>query len=130
MFKKIILIVLLSLFLFSSMDFVDANTWNLWSDIIKKNLLWTSESKVLEIEEENWLNVLQSIVIWVKDSLSGLLVLIAVGVFLFIWIRLGVARWNPEEFKKWIMQLVYAVVWIFIVSIAWAAVTLVAWLNL
>ena len=130
MFKKIILIVLLSLFLFSSMDFVDANTWNLWSDIIKKNLLWTSESKVLEIEEENWLNVLQSIVIWVKDSLSGLLVLIAVGVFLFIWIRLWVARWNPEEFKKWIMQLVYAVVWIFIVSIAWAAVTLVAWLNL
>ena len=130
MFKKIILIVLLSLFLFSSIDFVDADTRKLWSDIIKEKLLWAPEDSILKIEEENWLNVLQSIVIWVKDSLSGLLVLIAVGVFLFIWIRLGVARWNPEEFKKWIMQLVYAIVWIFIVSIAWAAVTLVAWLNL
>jgi hypothetical protein len=59
-----------------------------------------------------------------------LLMLIALGVFLFIGIRLSVARWNPEEFKKAMMQFVYAVVWIFIVFVAWAAVKLVAGLNI
>jgi hypothetical protein len=36
--------------------------------------------------------------------------LIALGVFLFIGIRLAVARGNPEEFKKALIHFVYAVV--------------------
>jgi len=110
-----------------------APTWwstrKLWNSTIKNSLVWISENTVLP-SEDNWLNLLQSIFIWVKESLTWLILLISVWVFLFIWIRLGLARWNPEEFKKGIIQLIYAVVWIFVVTLAWAAVTLVSWLNL
>jgi hypothetical protein len=59
-----------------------------------------------------------------------LLLLVAIWVFLFIWIRIATARWNPDEFKKSITQLIYAIIWIFIVGLAWGLVTLVSWLNL
>jgi uncharacterized membrane protein YczE len=65
-----------------------------------------------------------------KDSISGLLMLIAIGVFLYIGIKLATARGNPEEFKKAWMQFIYAVIGIFIVSAAWAIVKLVAGINL
>jgi hypothetical protein len=41
-----------------------------------------------------------------------------------------VARWNPEEFKKAITYLVYAIVWLILVSWAWLIVSLVSSLNL
>jgi len=44
--------------------------------------------------------------------------------------KLITARGNPEEFKKALNTFIYAVVGIFIVSFAFAAVRLVAGLNL
>lgn len=67
---------------------------------------------------------------WVRDSIDTLLPITAIGVFLFVGIRLGLARWNPEEFKKSWMQFIYAIVGIFVVSFAWAAVKLVAGINI
>lgn len=127
--KKIIFFLLLSFLAFSSMDLAEAATREVWNSTIKDVLLWISENEVLP-EWDDWLWVLQSIFVWIKTSLTGLLLLLAVWVFLFIWIRLWIARWNPEEFKKSMMHLVYAIIWIFIVSIAYATVTLVAWLTL
>jgi len=40
------------------------------------------------------------------------------------------ARGNPEEFKKALMSFMYAVIGIFIVAFSWAAVRLIAGLNL
>lgn len=73
---------------------------------------------------------LDSIFTFAKDTIFWILWVIAIWAFLFIWIRLVIARWNPEEFKKATQQLIYAVVWLFVVAIAWAAVRLVAWLNI
>ena len=69
------------------------------------------------------------IVEYVKKSIFGLLALIAIWVFIFIWARLVMARWNPEEFKKALMQFIYAIVWLALVAIAWAAVKLISSLN-
>lgn len=96
---------------------------------IKTALLLVDNKEVLKVNESDGLSLIQSIFRWIKDTLTWLLLFIAIGVFLFIWIRLGLARWNPEEFKKAMTQFVYAVIWIFIVSVAWAAVVLVAWIN-
>lgn len=126
MSKKIFLYILSSyLFLVNT---TYAATRSVWNGTIKDSLLWITENDVLPADD-NWLSVLDSIFIWVKDSLTWLLFVAAVWVFLFIWIRVVMARWNPEEFKKSITQLIYAIVWIFLISLAWAAVTLVAWLN-
>ena len=61
MFKKIVLIVLLGVFLFCTMDFVSAETRDLWNETIKEKLLWSSENDILP-KEEDGLNLLQAIV--------------------------------------------------------------------
>lgn len=108
---------------------IDTQRW-VWDNSMKEKLLNITQNDVVKNSSSDWLTSLQSIIVWIKDTLVGFLLIIAVAVFLYIWIKISFARWNPEEFKKAWMHLVYAVIWIFIVSIAWAAVTLIAWLNI
>jgi len=67
---------------------------------------------------------------FLRDSMFDLLLLIAVWVFLFIWGRLLIARWNPEEFKKAMISLIHAWIGLFIVSAAYALVTFIAWIDI
>ena len=73
---------------------------------------------------------LESVSQWIVSSIDLLLPITAVWVFLFVGIRLAMAQWKSEEFKKAWMQFMYAVIGIFIISFAWAAVKLVSGLNL
>ncbi len=77
-----------------------------------------------------WDNILDDVLAYVRDSIFGLLAMIAIWVFLYIGFKLIIARWNPEEFKKALNTLIYAVIGIFVVSFAFAAVRLVAGLNI
>jgi len=131
MIKKIFIFILIFI---SNCIFVVttvvADNEDLGSSVIMDALTWLSDDNILPSDsEEDWLTLLTTIFIWVKDSLTWFLFLIAIWVFLYIWIKIAIARWNPEEFKKAIIHLVYAIVWIFVVGLAWALVTLVAWLN-
>jgi hypothetical protein len=104
-----------------------------WDESLMNSLLWyASDKSIIELDsKDKWgFTILSAIVVWFKDSLSSLIMLISVGAFLYVWIRLGIARWNPEEFKKALMQMVYIIWGIFIITLAWAAVYLVAWLNI
>ncbi len=74
-------------------------------------------------------SLLDAILAYIRDSLFGLMALVAIGVFLWIGGRFLVARGNPEEFKKAWTQFLYAIIGIFIVAFAWAAVRLVVGLN-
>jgi uncharacterized membrane protein YqgA involved in biofilm formation len=74
-------------------------------------------------------SLLDAILAYIRDSLFGLMALVAIGVFLWIGGRFLVARGNPEEFKKAWLQFLYAVIGIFIVAFAWAAIRLVVGLN-
>jgi len=87
---------------------------------------WNNEA----INVYDWKESVFSLFTYIKDSIFWLLALIAIAVFLFIWARLVIARWNPEEFKKALMQFIYAIVWLFIVAFAWAAVKIISNLNL
>lgn len=75
-------------------------------------------------------DLLDSILLYIKDSIFNLLALFAIGVFLYIGFLLVTARWNPEQFKKAMKAFVYAVVGLVVVALAWAAVRMVAWLTL
>ncbi len=77
--------------------------------------------------EKNW--VIFWLLSYVKDTVFGLLMVIAIWVFLYLWFKLVIARGNPEEFKKAITMFVYALVWIVLVSLAWAIVYIVAWVQ-
>lgn len=128
-FIKFLVIISFSLVLFS---FVDAR--EVWEPSIKNWLIWISEDNIItwtwNLKEEDWITVISWIVKWIKDTLTWFLVLVAVWAFLYIGIKLSVARWNPEEFKKAWMHLIYAIIWVFVISAAWAVVKLVAWINI
>ncbi len=92
--------------------------------IIPSNSNWVITSTA------SWEWLLDAIFVFARDGIFSLMALIAIAVFLWIWGRLIVARWNPEEFKKALMSFVYAAVGIFVVAAAWAIVRFVAGINL
>jgi len=103
----------------------------LFAEWIKDWLLGGPDENTLIIKDtKDWLSILDSIFNYIQNSISWLILLIALWVFIYIWINLVIARWNPEDFKKHMMQFVYAAIWFFVVSISWAVVKLVAWLNI
>lgn len=93
-------------------------------------------SRIIPVDQEDtivryndWYTLLDWIILFFRNSIFNLLALIAIWVFLYIWARLVVARWNPEELKKTWTSLIYAVIWIVVVTLSWAIVRLVAWLD-
>ncbi len=96
---------------------------------LKDDIIPNSGRAVLTSPETGeWL--LDYILDFARDSLFALMAVIAVGMFLFIWGRLVVARGNPEEFKKALQSFIYAAVGIFLVAFAWALVKLIAGLQI
>ena len=93
------------------------------NDIIPEwnNIIWNNSLE--------WTDLLNSIFGFFRESIFGLLSLIAIGVFFYIWARLVVARWNPEELEKTWKSLIYAVIGIVLVSVSWAIFRLVAGLD-
>jgi hypothetical protein len=87
---------------------------------------WVTDTLLIS---KKWEEQIDEVSSWVISSLETLLPITAVGVFLFVGIKLGMARWNPEEFKKALMQFMYAIIGIFIMSFAWVTVKIVLGLS-
>ena len=104
--------------------------WNAIKEWLKESIIFENWEDVLITDTDDWLNMLDSLLNYIQDSLSSLIYIIALWVFIYIWINLVIARWNPEEFKKHMMHFVYAAIWLFVVTAAWAMVKLVASLNI
>jgi len=81
-------------------------------------------------DAQSWEAFLDAILAFIRDSVFAVLVIIAIGMFLFIGARLVVARWNPEEFKKALQSFIYAAIGILVVAFAYAAVIIVAGLDI
>lgn len=109
-----------------------SSTFALSSDELKTVIIPPSGNGILSstTDARSWEWFLDAILIFVKDSVFALIVVVAIGVFLFIWGRLIVARGNPEEFKKALQSFIYAAIGIFVVAAAWAMVRLIAWLDI
>ena len=101
----------------------------LTQDELKTGLIPAGSSDVVT-STATWEWLLDAILEFIRDSLFSLLSLIAIGMFLFIWGRLLMARWNPEELSKALKSLVYAWVGLFVVAAAWAIVRFIAWIDI
>lgn len=99
---------------------------------LKNAIIPESASNVLspDARAAEWVSFLDQIFKFVRDSIFDLLMLIAIGVFIFIGARLVIARGNPEEFKKALQSFIYAIVGIFVVAVAWVLVRFIAWLDI
>jgi len=87
---------------------------------------WESITGQIDTNAEWGFDLINSIFIYVKDSIFGLLALITIGLFLYIGWKLVKADWNPEEMKKAFKNLVHIIIWLFIVAASFAIVKIVA----
>jgi len=79
--------------------------------------------------DKEWEPLLVSIFEYIKESLFWILSLIAIWAFIYVWIKLIMAKWSPEEFKKALMHFIYIVIGLAIIAISWVVVRLVSGLN-
>ena len=115
-------------------------TWNnyvFWNNTdgsinIKDKLINSTDSNFAwwKLNDDNWLLSLWALFAWLKTELMAIVSVVAIAIFIYIGIKMATARWNPEEFKKAWLHFVYAIIWIFVVFMAYWAVTLISNLNL
>ena len=96
------------------------------SDIIPE---WESINGTIDTNVEWGFDLMNSIFLFVKDSIFWLLAVIAIGLFIYIGWKLVKADWNPEEMKKAFMNLVHIIIWLFVVAAAYAIVSIVSGLS-
>lgn len=101
----------------------------LFAASIQDAILPTSTGSIAWWDNINGDEIIIDTLSYVKDTIFGVLALIAIWVFLYLWYKLVVAKWNEEEFKKALLSFVYAVVGIVLVSLAWALVSFVSWIK-
>ena len=77
----------------------------------------------------SWLSLVSNLLLFVKNSIFRLLPLVVIWVLIYLWWRLVMARWKPDEFKKVLNNSIYVIIWIFLVSAAWAIVKIISWLT-
>ena len=77
-----------------------------------------------------WTAPLSNLVVYAKNFIFSILWLIVVWVFLYHWYNLVTSKWKPDEFKKAIMWLIYTIVWLSIIPLAWTAVKIISWITL
>lgn len=77
----------------------------------------------------NWTSIIMTVLTEFKNIIFGLLATISIWVFIYLGYKLVIAQWKPDEFKKAMMWLVYAIVWLAIVPLAWAMVKLISSLQ-
>lgn len=124
--KKVLYIIISLLIFWFSQD----SFWALWDTTIKDWLIWATNSNVGSVTWSTPSSILWWLFSWFKTEIFSLVMVLAIWVFIFIGIRFASARWNPEEFKKAWMQLVYAILWIFFIFMAWWLVKIVASLRI
>lgn len=121
--KKILLISFLILSFFT----FDLSFAALWDTKILENMApaWAT---ILEVWK--WTDGVDSFARYIKEFIFAVFYIVAVWVFIFLWARLISANWNAEDFKKALLWLVYAAVWIAIIPMAWALVKLVTGIEI
>ena len=98
------------------------DTTSLESKMLPENsLAWVSWS---------WKAPLVNLFSYAKNFIFSILWLIVIWTFLYLWFVLITSKWKPDDFKKALMWLVYAIVWLAIIPIAYAAVKIISSLNL
>jgi type II secretory pathway component PulF len=89
-----------------------------------ESITWTVSTDV-----SWWDKILVEILKFINESIFSLLAVIAIWAFIYIWFMLVKADWNPEDMKKAFMNLIYVIIWLFIVWVSWVLVKMVSGIN-
>lgn len=138
MFKKIkifLLVFLLSFsFGFSYSKAVDINI-NLWNSnssekSLENRMIWNLEDKEKKSVVSSESKTIPWALKWARNLVLWLVMIITVWALVYTGIKLATSRWNPDEFKKTWMHLIYIIIWIFIIFASWWIVNLITKINI
>lgn len=90
--------------------------WDRWSDL---NLGQNEDSVSIR---DNFMKTTEKYIIW-------MLWIIVVTVFLYIWFELATAEWKEDQFKKALKALVYAIVWLAVIPLAYILIKITTWFS-
>ncbi len=101
-------------------------TTNLFADFSRQNINpeWSAVNT-----DTFWYDAINLVLIYFRDTIFSLLYVLWIGAFIYIWIKLIMARWKPDEFKKAFTNLIYVIVWILLISLSWALVRFASWIE-
>lgn len=127
------ILAILTIISFAGIMYTEANTT--WSQSIKDNMITeiSDDNTIIKTawnSDEKWTSILTGIVKnWVSFTI-GLLTIILTWVFIFIWWKLAVSRWEPEEFKKALMWFIYAIIWAVLIPASYAIIKIITWISI
>ncbi|MDD3145571.1 MAG: hypothetical protein PHV23_05685 [Candidatus Gracilibacteria bacterium] len=97
---------------------------------IKDKLLDDTSSNIGNVSGTTTSSILGGLFAWFKTEIFSVIMVISIAVFIYIGIKFSTSKGNPEEFKKAWLHLIYAVIGIFFVFMAWGLVKIVSSLSL
>lgn len=117
--------------------FASVHTQASWKDYIQiwwsssswgsyKDNLVPDEAKSILTDNVTDKNAVSSLSQWIISTLFGVLAVAAIAVFIYLGVRLIMARGNEEEFSKVLKSFLFAILGLFVISAAYAIVTLVS----
>lgn len=122
--KKIFYSIITTLAFYGNAFAAENKSTGYKSEILPAN----SDNTIIKItgNPNDWTSVLWEIAKYITDTLFWILITIWTWVFLYLGAKLIMARGNPEEFRKNLMWLVYALLWIVVMTVAYAVVWFVS----
>lgn len=131
--KKILryLVTLLTLIFTSSAWFANTEESTLWNEDIKNWMLWTDASlSIIQIDDTTWTWSISGVFLYAIDFIFQLLIILLTWIFILIWWKLAISRWNPEEFKKAMLWFIYAIIWAALIPASYAVIQIISWISL
>jgi len=125
--KKILLSIILLLAFSSLIDIsLASNTIRDWMVDSANDI-----SSAIDVENNgNGTDDTIGIIKYFMDFIFWVSVVLFTWVFIFIWWKLIISRWNEEEFKKAMMWFLYAIWWAALLPASYAIIKIITWLDL
>lgn len=133
--KKYLIALIISLSVFSTLNTLYAWWWVSKDDIIvgkqdKLFDLWPSDKADLTLWvdnssvsiKDNFLKNAQKYILWI-------VALVAISMFFHIWYMLATAEWKQDQLTKWMKWLIYLIVWLAVIPLAYVVIKITTWFS-
>lgn len=83
---------------------------------------WTSS-----IEKESWFSSLIDLFMSFINWITWFVAIVTLIMIMYAWVNIIFANWDDEKIKKWRTTIIYAFIWIFILTISYLILTFFIW---
>lgn len=115
---KILFLLIINKFIFISIFAFD-------KDDIDPN-----HESIIDIGWSDWFDLLDNIFAWITNHIFGVLAVILVGVFIYIWYLFITSSWDEAQFKKAWKTFIYTIIWIIVIILSFGVIKLITTIGI